>query len=95
MTPVKKKIAIILTAVISAYFLFVAADCVRLMSADKETKPFVTVSMAQYEDGNGYVGLGYSVRYRDRVTADPDDTNDICGAEFRLFGKILVWAWIE
>lgn len=95
MTDVKKKIAIVLAVIISAYFLFVAADCVRLKSADKETKPFVTVSMAQYEDGNGYVGLGYSVRYRDKVTADGSDSPEICGAEFRLFGKILVWAWIE
>lgn len=95
MTYMKKKIAIVLAVIISAYFLFVAADCVRLKSADKETKPFVTVSMAQYEDGNGYVGLGYSVRYRDKITADSDNTDGICGAEFRLFGKILVWAWIE
>ena len=95
MTDVKKKIAIVLAVIISAYFLFVAVDCVRLMSAHKETKPFVTVSMAQYDDGNGYVGLGYSVRYRDKITADSDNTDGICGAEFRLFGKILVWAWIE
>ena len=56
--------------------------------------------MKDYENGNKYTGLGYSVKYyRDKQKLINEDTVEIIkrgyGAEFRLFDKILIWAWIE
>lgn len=93
----KKKVLIAIVALLIMYFLFVTIDCIRLRDAESGTKPFITVSLAEYENGNKYTGLGYSVKYyRDRQ----EDTNGNIieygyGAEFRLFNKILIWAWVE
>lgn len=93
----KKIIITVLSVLIGVYSLFVATDCIRLRYAESGTKPIITVSLAEYENGNKYTGLGYSVKYyADRYT----DENGVAvesnyGAEFRLFDKILVWAWIE
>lgn len=96
----KKYIKVIFISILSIvimYTIFIVIDCIRLRNAKSETKPFITVSLAEYENGNKYTGLGYSVKYyKDRLK----DTNGNivesgCGAEFRLFDKILIWAWVE
>ena len=93
----KKKVWIAIAALLIMYFLFVTIDCIRLRNAPDVTKPLITVSLAEYENGNKYTGLGYSVKY---YKSRQEDTNRNIieynyGAEFRLFDKILIWAWIE
>lgn len=61
-------------------------------------KPFITINMEEYENGNKYIGLGYSVKYYRKTQKIVNDGIDVLaesgyGAEFRLFDKILIWAW--
>lgn len=90
-----KRMLIILGIILITYVSFVTVDCIRLRNAKSGTKPLVTVSLAEYENGNKYTGLGYTVKYY----TDRDENGNILergyGAEFRLFDKILIWAWIE
>ena len=53
--------------------------------------------MAEYENGNKYTGLGYSIKYyKDKqVDINGNIEESGYGAEFRLFDKILIWAWVE
>lgn len=87
----KKKILLIIVILLIIYFLFVTIDCIRLRNTKTDTKPFITISLAEYENGNKYMGLGYSVKYY----KDKQDDKNSYGGEFRLFDKILVWAWVE
>ncbi len=93
----KKKVLIAIVTLLIMYFLFVTIDCIKLRNAPNGTKPIITISLAEYQNGNKYIGLGYSVKYyNDRH----EDTNGNIvesgyGAEFRLFDKILIWAWSE
>lgn len=93
----KKKVLMVIVTLLVVYFSFVTIDCIRLKNAKIGTKPLITVSLAEYENGNKYTGLGYSVKYyKDRQ----EDTNGNIveggyGAEFRLFNKILIWAWVQ
>ena len=97
----KKRVLIIIGILLIIYITYVTIDCIRLRNAVSETAPFITLSISEYENGNKYTGLGYSVKhYRDRQKiVNADDTVTIIergyGAEFRLFDKILVWAWVE
>ena len=79
------------------YLLFVTIDCIRLRNAKNDAKPFITISLAEYENGNKYTGLGYSVKYYKNSQQDTngDMLEKSYGAEFRLFDKILIWAWVE
>lgn len=79
------------------YVLFVTVDCIRLRYAKSGTKPLITISLGETEKGNVYNGLGYSVRYYTDETQKSSDLIlvRIYGAEFRLFNKILIWAWVE
>lgn len=87
----KKKIFLTIVILLIIYFIFVTIDCIRLRNAKVDTKPFITISLAEYENGNKYMGLGYSVKYY----KDKQDDENGYGAEFRVFDKILIWAWIE
>ena len=92
-----KKLLIVLGVFLFIYISFVTLDCIRLRNAKSGTKPIITTNMAEYENGNKYFGLGYSVKY---YTDRSEDINGNIlvrgyGAEFRLFDKILVWAWVE
>lgn len=87
----KKKIFLTIVILLIIYFIFVTIDCIRLRNAKVDTKPFITISLAEYENGNKYMGLGYSVKYY----KDKQDNENGYGAEFRVFDKILIWAWIE
>lgn len=90
----KKIIYIIILILVLIYVLYVLVDSVRLRNSPTDTKPFITLKAVENE--NKYIGLGYSVRYYvDRI----EDSDGVLvlgyGAEFKLFDKILVWAWAE
>lgn len=93
---------ITLSSLLLLYGVFVGIDCVRLYSADESQPPMVIMQATQKEDYSiKYTGLGYTVTYRlyEKIALDEYESNQpiygICGAEFRLFDKILLWAWIE
>ena len=93
---------IIICSLILAYGLFVGIDCVRLYNANESKPPIITMRPTKIQkDEVEYTGLGYTVTYRTDTeipTEEKESSNaiyDICGAEFRLFDKILLWAWIE
>lgn len=90
----KKIIYIIILILALIYVLYVLVDSVRLRNSPTDTRPIVTLKAVENE--NKYIGLGYSVRYYvDRI----EDSDGVLvlgyGAEFKLFDKILVWAWAE
>ncbi len=95
-------IIIAISSLILLYGVFVGVDCVRLYNAHESKPPIITIPPTEIE-GNDikYTGLGYTVTYeiKEDLTSEGDGTintvYDICGAEFRLFDKILLWAWIE
>lgn len=96
-----KGIIIGVAIILAIYIVFVAIDCIRLRYALSYTKPFVTVSENVTENRATYYGLGYSVSYY--IDRDTTINNDVIaiggtgayGAEFRLFNKLLIWAWVE
>ena len=100
----KKSKAIIISAIVILviYFAFIAIDCIRLRNAKSYTKPFITVNSEVTESRAIYYGLGYNVSYYvDRVIYKNENGHvaiggtGAYGAEFRLFNKILLWAWVE
>ena len=101
----KKFLRVLVIAISSAillYGVFVGVDCVRLYNANESKPPMVITKATQIEDCSiKYTGLGYTVTYQTKVGISTEENetlnaiNDICGAEFRLFDKILLWAWIE
>lgn len=97
-----KPLVIIICSLILAYGLFVGVDCIRLYNADISKPPIITTQPTVIEDNDiKYTGLGYTVIYeiKEDLTSEESGTintiYDICGAEFRLFDKIFLWAWIE
>ncbi len=93
---------ITISSAILLYGLFVGVDCVRLNKADKSEPPFIITKPVKIEkDIVKYTGLGYTVTYKTNKEQETEENGsrnaiyDICGAEFRLFDKILLWAWIE
>ena len=93
----KKKILLIMVTLLIIYFLFITIDCIRLRNSKNATKPFITIGLAEYENGNKYIGLGYSVKYyKDKQeNKNGNIVENGYGAEFRLFDRILIWAWVE
>ena len=96
MNKILKKILIIFGILLLLFCSYVTADCIRLRNAKSGTKPFVTISLAEYENGDKYTGIGYSIKYyKDKYTdANGNNVESGYGAEFRLFDKILIWAWV-
>lgn len=97
----KKFFMVILAVLVVISFSYITVDCVRLYNAPLGTTPIVTVGTEQGENRLIYKGLGYSVGYY--VDTSGKTEAEVLtaaepygyGAEFRLFNKILVWAWIE
>lgn len=90
----KKNICIIIVCIVLLYVMFVTVDCIRLRNSPTDTRPIVTLKAVENE--NKYIGLGYSVRYYVDKIEDSDGVLVLgYGAEFKLFDKILVWAWAE
>ena len=100
----KKFVRVLIVAISSVlllYGLFVGIDCVRLYNADESKSPIIITQPTKIQDDEvKYSGLGYTVTYQTKaeISTEENESNnanyDICGAEFRLFDKILLWAWI-
>jgi len=93
-------IAIIIVAVL--WIIFVTIDCIRLRNSKYHTRPIVNLKQEVSQDETTYVGLGYEVTYIHEKEIMHEPGSDAwavgigaVGAEFRLFGKILIWAYIE
>ena len=78
---------------------FITVDCIRLRNSDFLEKPWIVVYENKKEEENTnienfyeYTGLGYKVKY-----TYYNKSNKKVGksAEFKLFGKFLIWAWVE
>ena len=102
MKRISRILVIIISSAVLLYGVFVGVDCVRLYNADVSEPPIITTSPTKIEnDIVKYTGLGYTVTYRINEEIETEENSsrkaiyDICGAEFRLFDKILLWAWIE
>ncbi len=88
-----KVILIIVAVSVLAYGLFVTADCIRLSKLSREqkgAKPIITIS--EDTENHVYKGLGYSISYN---VNEGDKVENAYGAGIRLFGKFLVYAYIE
>lgn len=93
-----KMVGIIILIIIISWIIYVSVDCLRLKSAEAGTKPFITSKETIKENCLIYKGIGYSIQYY--CNNQQEENSDlvlkqIYGAEFRIFDKILVWAWIE
>lgn len=80
--------------------VFVVVDCVRLRNAKYYTYPLITIKKEANLERVTYTGLGYTISYIQNKTINYHDDFVIegigaCGAEFKLFGKFLIWAYIE
>ena len=102
MKKIFRVLIIIFSSAVLIYGVFVGVDCLRLYNAEESKPPIITLSPTKIEnDTVKYTGLGYTVIYRTTVEAETEENEshnaicDVCGAEFRLFDKILLWAWIE
>ena len=102
MKKIFRALVIIISSAILIYGVFVGVDCVRLYNVDESKPPIITARPTKIQDDEiKYTGLGYTVTYRINEEIETEENAsrnaiyDICGAEFRLFDKILLWAWIE
>ena len=102
MKKIFRVLIIIISSAVLLYGLFVGIDCVRLHNADISEPPIIITQPTKIQDDEvKYTGLGYTVTYRINEEIETEENAsrnaiyDICGAEFRLFDKILLWAWIE
>lgn len=95
-----KTVFIIITAIIIVYAGYVTVDCIRLRKSEIGTQPIITTGTTQTDNGTKYFGPGYTVEYYTETVSDSSNTLVKCpeslgyGAEFRLFNKFLVWAWV-
>lgn len=105
MKKIFRVLIIIISSAVLLYGLFVGVDCVRLYKVGKSDKPLITINEIRQEDYCKYEGLGYSVTYKidpEKAVVSEEEREEnaypgshIYGAEFKLFDKVLLWAWIE
>lgn len=88
--------------VIFIWSMFVIIDCIRLRNSKYYTYPLIHLKQDANLERVTYTGLGYTISYIQNKQIIHTPGSDIvaesvgaCGAEFRLFGNILVWAYIE
>lgn len=79
---------------------FVIVDCIRLRNAKYYTYPLINLKQEANLEKVTYTGLGYTISYIQNNTITYDKGHSLhgigaCGAEFRLFDKFLLWAYIE
>ena len=58
-----KIIGIVVLCLLLVWMLLIAVDCIRLKNSERGTQPFITINIKDYENGNKYTSLGYSVKY--------------------------------
>ena len=80
-----KIIGIIVLCLLLAWTLLIAIDCTRLRYAKRGTQPFITINIKDYENGNKYTSLGYSVKYY------KIDNTFGYGTEIKLFDAITLY----
>lgn len=100
-----RALVITISSAVILYGVFVGIDCVRLYKVGESEKPLITVNEIRGEDYWKCEGLGYTVTYKfdpeKEVSSEEEGKqnaypgSDIYSAEFKLFDKILLWAWIE
>lgn len=95
-----KTTLIVLGTLVVIYIGFVTVDCLRLKNSKISTKPVITISKELAENKITYYGLGYYVQYYIDIVETENNGTILkeargYGAEFRLFNKILIWAWAE
>ena len=95
-----KIISCLLAIAIVLSVAFIGAESIRLSSPEnKGEKPIITLDERYNERNITYKGLGYTVTYLVDSKNDPQNdtitTHNIYSAEVRLFGKVVVGAWIE
>ncbi len=105
MKKIFRVLIIIISSAILLYGVFVGIDCVRLYKVGGSQKPLITINENRGEDYWKCEGLGYTVTYKfdsekeasseEEVKQNAYPGSHIYSAEFRLFDKILLWAWIE
>ena len=96
MKKILKIIGIVLLCLILIWCLYVTVDAIRLRTMKLGLKPLITLESIEEDTKLYYKGLGYSVTYHVEKEQDYDlILIKINGAEFRLFDRILIWAWIE
>lgn len=93
-------ISILILVVI--WIIFVTIDCIRLKKSKYYTYPLINLKQDVTNDDVTYTGLGYTIKYIQEKEIHYTPGSDAvaeaigaCGAEFRLFGNILIWAYIE
>ena len=102
MNRILKNILISLLIVIILWGILVIVDCIRLRNSEYYTYPLINLKQDVTKDDVTYTGLGYTIKYIQEKDIQYTPGSDAIltsigakGAEFRLFGKILVWAYIE
>ena len=101
MNNILRNVLIAILIVVALWLVLVLVDCIRLKNSEYYTEPLIKVTQEITEDKVAYTGLGYTVTYiqEKEVTHVGSDYRAVAigaeGAEFRLFGKLLIWAYIE
>ena len=102
MNRVLKITLISILIVIFLWVIFVTIDCIRLKNSKYYTYPLINLKQDITKDDVTYTGLGYTIKYIQEKEIHYTPGSDFattgigaCGAEFRLFGNILIWAYIE
>lgn len=105
MKKILRALVITISSAVLLYGVFVGIDCVRLYKVGESEKPLITVNEIRGEDYWKCEGLGYTVTYKfdpeKEISSEEEGKqnaypgSDIYSAEFKLFDKILLWAWIE
>lgn len=97
----KKAVWIVALLLVVSWICYLTVDCIRLNHSVPGTKPLITIGEKVEDHEIIYDGLGYRIDYYVDIEpeADAEWTAHIeqygYGAEFWLFGKILLWAWVS
>ena len=95
MKKVLKIIGIVLLSLVLIWCLYVTVEAIRLRTMKLGLKPLITLEEVKEDTKIYYKGLGYSITYQIQTKQNYDVVLiNILGAEFRVFDKFLIWAWI-
>ena len=96
MKKVLKVVGIVILCFILIWALYVTVEAIRLRTMKLGLEPLISLERVEDDTKLYYKGLGYSVTYQIHKEQNYDlILTRILGGEFRLFDKILIWAWIE
>lgn len=101
MNKIIKNILIIILSITLCIGSYITIDCIRLKNSKFNTKPIISIKEQRIDYENKsvikYTGIGYTIEYLNNIEIKEAEVivSSGYGAEFRLFSKILIWAWIE